>query len=697
MADDPYAQFDQASQSEAGVSSPPPSAASAPHEDPYHQFDPTPAAPQTSNWLGFYKGAMKPVDNAVQALESIAGVRDADQFVAKTLGMPSSDEGVAAHQKYIQGQEAAGYKPGAFGEFAGNVLGTAPLAIATENPWLIGAGTGALLSDKTTPAGIAEDAGAGALGGKFADIGLNAAGRLLKPLASSAIQRVGGWTGAYSPVMRAADHAHGYVSNLLNAADMAPEDLVQASGQSFGKPLTAAEAIGPTGQAALTALGRRAGATPGALSAQLSERAAGTNDRLLGDYAAASGIHPEAAQGDIDALVEQGRANARPLYTKALSTPGPVWNDDLRQLAQRPVIQNAINSVSEDLKNAGTKPGVFGLPSGPDDQTLMPTAEAWDMVKKRLGAAVDRDPFGKVIPDSISPKNYSINKANSALTGTLKDAIPGYGDALSESGDYLSLQKAFQNGQKFILSPTVTAKQVADHLSGLSDAEAEAFKGGAANQLFNKAQNNQLHASVFDRPILRQKMTAMLGDDPGNTFLDKMAVESKMAKTGARMAPGTNSVTSDVLNATNEQDQNSMQTLIHGLYATANAAHGNGLGAGAHIMAGLRSAGMFGKTGMMPVSVRDEAGRLLMMTPEDLADHLSQPHTAYGAQSVDRIAQLLGSMRPAAPVAGGALAADATAVSPSGGDQYVGRRDGGNVKRTSHEGRIANRARRSKV
>ena len=205
---------------------------------------------------------------------------------------------------------------------------------------------------------------------------------------------------------------------------------------------------------------------------------------------------------------------------------------------------------------------------------------------------------------------------------------------------------------------------MADHLAGLSDSEVEAFKGGAANQLFNKAQNAQLHASVFDRPILRQKMTAMLGDAPGNDFLNKMGVEARMAKSGARMAPGTNSVTSDVLNATNEQDHNSMQAFIHGLYATANAAHGNALGAGAHIMAGLRAIGTFGKTGMMPVSVRDESGRLLMMKPEELAGYLSQPRTAYGADSVDQIANVLGSLRPAAPTIGGALAANANSSIP---------------------------------
>lgn len=687
MADDPYAQFDQdATDVGASTDETHASAAAAPH-DPYAQFNPSHPEGQKSFGLGFYEGAMKPFDRAAEAMAHIPVIGPAIDRLGKLAGLPTTDEAVQGHQEYVAQQERAGYTPGPVGEFAGNVAATVPLTLATKNPYLVGAGTGALLSDRDDVSGVLQDTALGAAGGKFADLGLNALGRVAKPLATSAVRRVGQWTGNYSPVMRAADQAADYVSGLLGSAAKKASDLRQASVDALNKPLTAAEAAGRPAMAALTALGRRSGITPDRLSALLQERAAGTPDRILADYAQAAGVLPEAAKGDIDALVQQGRTDARPLFDSALSTPGPIWNDDLRRLVQRPVIRKAISSAAEDLKNADMKPGVWGLPSGADDQTLLPTAQAWDLVKKRLGQSVERDAFGRIIPDTASPGNYNINQANHALTGALRKAIPGYGEALDAAGDYLGLQKAFQNGQNFILKSTLTASQMAAHFSGLSESEQQAFRGGVANKLFDLAQNSQLKPAMFNRPMLREKIGAVLGNG-GSDFLDRMKVESMLARTGARMAPGTNSVTSDVLNATTEQDQNYLGALIHGLYAGARLAHGDGLWGGAHVLSALRNLGVVGRATTMPVEVRDEAGRLLMMKPEELADYLSTAPARYGAKSIDSVAKLLGSIKPAARIGGATAAVDLTAVPPETGDRDVGGGDGGNGQGLRHGGKV---------
>ena len=688
MADDPYSQFDTpvAATPSLTSSSPPP-------HDPYGQFDDTASqvspeinklqtiagvtphqpTPQNNSFLlGLYKGFEEPVARATEALAPLDRVVHAPfDAAARALGLPSNEELMNQARKgasgYIARQKAAGINPSPTGEFVGNLAATLPITAVTKNPYAIGAGTGALLSEDNTPQGVLEDAALGGLGGKFADIGVRAVGKVLQPLAKNVARRVGQWTGSYSPVMRAADQAYDYVSGLLGSANKTPDDLRQAAMTSAGKPVLAAEAAGRPSMSALTALGRRQGLTPDALYALLSERAASAPDRMLADYAQAAGIVPEAAQGDIDALIHKGRIDARPLFDKALSQ-GATWNPELASLSERPVIQRAMGRAVDNLKNAGIDPASFGF-TGPDATTgkfiqqPRPTAQAWDLVKKSLGTSVERDPFGRIIPDSQSEGNYNINQANRALTAALRKAIPGYGDALDTSGDYLGLQKAFQTGQSFIIKSTVTAKQLADHLSTLSEPEAQAFRGGVANKLFDLSQNAQLKPAIFNRPILQQKMAAVLGDAAPD-FLNKMQLESAMTKTGARMSPGTNSVTSDVLNATEEQNQNSMRALIHGLYAGTWLAHGNGLWGGAHAIAAMRDLGMFGKTAAMPVSVRDEAGRLLMMKPEELADYLQHSPARYGTHSADSVAKMLSSIRPAAQIAGGAAAEEAAPSSP---------------------------------
>lgn len=440
-----------------------------------------------------------------------------------------------------------------------------------------------------------------------------------KPLAALAGNLLGGAPEAPITAFRSApttaQRAGNYVSTLMDNAGKSGADLRAAQ---TAKPVMAAETIGRSAVPALGALARRQGQTGDILGAALTERVQQAPERILNDYASASGIVPEAAQGDIDALVANGRQAAKPLYDQAFSTPGPVWNDDLRVLSGRPVIKKAIASAAEDLKNADTHPGVMGLPSGPDDNTLLPTAEAWDLIHKNVGAQVERDPFGKIIPDSQSRGNFNTNKASRDLTAALKQSIPGYGDALKTSGDYLSLQSAFNNGQKFILSSTMTADNLAKQFAKLSPAEQEAFKGGSANALYNQAQNGRMAPRLFKAPAIQQKLNTVLGPKNAQTFLGNMQQEADMAKSGARMMPAVNSPTFELGEAAKDQDGSAIQHAITGLFAAKHAAAGNYLGAAAHasrLWHTLKNTGM-------SIPVRDEAGRLLMMKPEDLADEL---------------------------------------------------------------------------
>jgi len=118
---------------------------------------------------------------------------------------------------------------------------------------------------------------------------------------------------------QAAQRATSYVSDLMRSAGKTPADVAQVASAANGKPMLGAEAIGQPAQVGLAALGRREGLTGDALQGSLDERSAGTPDRVLADYAAASGVDPAAARGDLQTLVANGRQAARPLYTKAFS------------------------------------------------------------------------------------------------------------------------------------------------------------------------------------------------------------------------------------------------------------------------------------------------------------------------------------------------------------------------------------------
>jgi hypothetical protein len=601
-------------------------------------FDPSravPADPQTSQSLGFYEGAMHPFDRAAVALSNIPYVGPAVDRVGAAMGMPSASEAEAAHNNYIAQQKQAGVQPGGIGEFAGNVVATLP-AVAGSGPIVGGAIAGGLLSDSNDVGGTVADMIKGAVAGKVGDAVLGGIASASRPITRYVANKISGWT---QPLAANARDAAQYVYRLMG--ENTPDDIRAAATNAGVKPMMGAEAIGRPGITALATLGRRSGTTADMLAGALSERNGAASDRILGDYASAAKIDPAAARGDMDALVQNGRDAASSLYDKALSAPGGVWSKNLADLSNRPVIAKAMKSAADDLRNAGEDPTGYGFTAQDPDtgkfiQAPRPTAAAWDIIKKNVANQVERDPFGKVIPDSVSRGNYNVGVANKDLTASLRTSIPGYGDALDSAGDYLTLNKAFNTGQDFILKPGITAQQVADHVAKLSPAEAQAFKGGIANKLFDTAQNGKLSPTIFDRPIVRQKLVAALGQDDANSFLANMKTEAQLKQSGARMMPGTGSITSDVTNTTGEQNQ-SADALMDAIYAGAHLAYGNKLGFGTRALSAMRRMGMT-RSGGMSEATRNEAGRLLMMNPSDLANHLESLGALANPPSVGRVA-----------------------------------------------------------
>lgn len=146
--------------------------------------DNAPQQKPTSQPLGFYQGMMKPLDNLSTALDTAAKhLGLPTDALAHALGLPTTPEAVQAHQDFINRQSS---QPGGVGRVAGEIMGTAPLAAVTENPLVLGAGSGALLSDEKTPSGVAEDAGIGAVAGKAGQVATSAIGNsLIKPIVQS--------------------------------------------------------------------------------------------------------------------------------------------------------------------------------------------------------------------------------------------------------------------------------------------------------------------------------------------------------------------------------------------------------------------------------------------------------------------------------------------------------------------------------
>jgi hypothetical protein len=157
----------------------------------------------------------------------------------------------------------------------------------------------------------------------------------------------------------------------------------------------------------------------------------------------------------------------------------------------------------------------------------------------------------------------------------------------------------------------------------MSKTEHESLKGGIANQLFNMAQNGRLKANLLLSPRIQSKLIMAFGKDGAEEFTERLKTEAQMASDTNRMMPGTGSQTSEVLNATTDQDVTNA-ALLDLAHATVHGSTGNYTAAASRIGSALKTLWARGKTAGMPIEVRNEVGKLLMLSPKELADHIRQ-------------------------------------------------------------------------
>jgi hypothetical protein len=457
----------------------------------------------------------------------------------------------------------------------------------------------------------------------------------------------------------AKDRALAYVADLTQRSGKTVDDLASHAAEAMGKPITAAEAIGRSAMYQLGTLGKRSGTTPDALEGLLDARRLDAPSRLTSDVSTSLGVHPEAAKGSIDTLVTQGQAKAAPLYNAALSTEGPISNPTLDRLALRPVIQKAAKAVASSMLNAGENPEAHGLvvtganEAGlPETVTMKaPTAVTWDRIKKAVADQVERHPItNKPLPNSASAGNRDVAVASRDLTGALREAIPGYGDALDASGDYLSHAAAFDRVKGAVFKTQTTAADFAKMWSGFSSSQAEAARASIANDFHQLAQIGRLKPQLFNTPSVRAKLTAAFGPDKTQVLVNRVEQEALLAK-GQRMTPGSNSTTGESAFAGEEQDQ------AHGLIARGAVraltgdAHGAVRDLGRTVVSGML-APVRGAATPLAEAARNEVGRLLQLRPSELAAEIRQFQTR-----APRIGPRGARVAPAAAAASGGYGA----------------------------------------
>jgi hypothetical protein len=419
---------------------------------------------------------------------------------------------------------------------------------------------------------------------------------------------------------RVAQQAADYVAKLAMGSGTSPADLAASSAP------TAAEALGSSGINATAALARRTGTTGDAADDLFLTRQAGRPQRIVDGFASATGVSPAVASGNIDSVVQAGQARAAPLYKAALSPQHGVWNPDLAEaVSARPQLRQSLTDAITDVRNSGrpsTQPVVLAPQPGQSIQVVQaPTPETWDLAKKYLGQTVERDPLtNRVITSGqAGVTNRYIDQASSHLTGLLRDAIPGYGQALDAAGDYLRVQKAYDNTGGLLFDRQTPASDFHNYFSRLSPAEQEGAKASMANDIYNRAQNGQTRLKDMLTPNASQKLQIAFGPEAASNISAMLDRENAMQLAERKVPTGAGSPTMGLRAAQEEQDGG----INLGRLATDVAADAVLTG---HPGVGLLSAGLglLKKPVEMSVAARNLAGDTLLGSPQQAYDLLNK-------------------------------------------------------------------------
>ncbi len=331
-------------------------------------------------------------------------------------------------------------------------------------------------------------------------------------------------------------------------------------------------------------------------------------------------------------LLKQAQAD------NAAGVKGGVWSPRLQQLMGDKDIKAGINAglaiQRREALAAGEKfnPKDYAITGvdaeGNDIVSGVPNMRLLDAGKRGLDQILSKRAEAN---HGILPKDedtQSFLKLKDAYVGELDNLNSDYKAARSSASDYLSAQDKFNRAQKMFFNPTTTSKQFQEFLGGLGDTDRKAAVGGVANSLFQMADKGQLRGAQFSKPMLMKKLRGIVNDpEKSVNLLLKMQAEADMAKSGARMHPGVNSTTFESEQAAGNQDLagagiNAGKALYYG-------AKGNLVSGAANAWQALQRYKAYARQSALSPEARNEAGRLMMMNPEELGNHLEQYQAAH--------------------------------------------------------------------
>ena len=215
-----------------------------------------------------------------------------------------------------------------------------------------------------------------------------------------------------------------------------------------------------------------------------------------------------------------------------------MWDDNLAQLAQAPVVADAIKGATRTGANKaaveGFKPVKNPFAATADgnitlaDPNVTPSLQFWDAVKRNLD-----DKIGTLQRSGENSAARDAIELRRQLVEGLDAAAPAYKEARAGAAAFFGAEDALSAGEMFA-TPAAKGKnsEYARAIAKMSEPERKLFADGFASRLSQQisetGDRRSVLNSIFQSPAARERVTLALGPQKAKEFEAFMRVEGLM-------------------------------------------------------------------------------------------------------------------------------------------------------------------------
>ena len=277
------------------------------------------------------------------------------------------------------------------------------------------------------------------------------------------------------------------------------------------------------GEAVVTVPGQGRKILGGALEERIEEGRDVVGQRVIKDLA--KGKEYVASE---DSLLGKLRANANNLYDAAYAH-GAVDDPRLMKVLEDDTFKRAFKEaqniagkearaaelrgedpsrfILKDIYNVDAEGNVASITKVPDVRTL-------DYIKRGIDALIDKGYKGEGMSKAEA---NALKDLRRAYIGVIDENVPEYAAARAKYAGDMEVLDALRLGREEYLSPKTLPEQARKIVAGMSDAEKDALRTGAAQSILSKIQDapQQINAAqrVIGAPATRKRLEALF-DNP---------------------------------------------------------------------------------------------------------------------------------------------------------------------------------------